>query len=47
MCDTNRRGPEWSDCLGPVYEQFVRRGAARGLDASSCKAVPRPPFKTR
>jgi TAP-like protein len=38
---------EWSDCLGPVYEQFVRGGTARGLDTSSCKAVPRPPFKTK
>jgi hypothetical protein len=37
---------EWSDCLGKVYEQFVRSGTARGLDASSCRAVPRPPFKT-
>lgn len=38
---------EWSDCLGKVYEQFVRSGTARGLDASSCRAVPRPPFKTK
>lgn len=38
---------EWSDCLGAVYEQFVRSGSARGLDVSSCKAVPRPPFKTQ
>jgi pimeloyl-ACP methyl ester carboxylesterase len=37
---------EWSACLGTVYEQFVRSGNARGLDASSCAAVPRPPFKT-
>ncbi|MGH9323624.1 MAG: alpha/beta fold hydrolase [Vicinamibacteria bacterium] len=38
---------EWSDCLVAVYERFVRSGHARGLDASSCKPLPRPPFKTR
>jgi len=38
---------DWSDCLGKVYEQFVRSGSASGLDASACKAVPRPPFKTQ
>jgi pimeloyl-ACP methyl ester carboxylesterase len=37
---------EWSDCLVPVYEQFIRAGTVRGLDVSSCTAVPRPPFKT-
>jgi hypothetical protein len=30
---------EWTDCLGKVYEQFVRSGTVRGLDASSCRAV--------
>lgn len=38
---------QWSDCIGPLYEQFVRSGTARGLDASACTPVPRPPFKTR
>lgn len=38
---------EWSDCVGQLYERFVRSGAVRGLDASSCKPVPRPAFKTR
>jgi pimeloyl-ACP methyl ester carboxylesterase len=38
---------EWSGCLGPIYEQFVRGGTARALDTSSCEAVPRPPFKTK
>ncbi len=36
-----------SECIPGLYEQFVRRGDARGLDASACKPVPRPPFKTR
>lgn len=38
---------EWSDCVGQLYERLVRSGAVRGLDASSCEPVPRPPFKTR
>jgi pimeloyl-ACP methyl ester carboxylesterase len=36
-----------SECIPGIYEQFVRRGDARGLDASACKPTPRPPFKTR
>lgn len=38
---------EWNDCVGRLYERLVRSGAGRGLDASSCEPVPRPPFKTR
>ncbi len=38
---------EWSDCVGRLYQRLVRSGAVRGLDASFCKPVPRPPFKTR
>jgi len=38
---------EWSGCLEPIYEQFVRGGSARELDTPSCEAVPRPPFKTK
>jgi hypothetical protein len=37
---------ELTDCIPGLYEQFVRRGDTRGLDASACKPVPRPPFKT-
>jgi hypothetical protein len=37
---------EWSDCVDRLYQQFVRSGTARGLDAS-CKPIPRPPFKTQ
>ena len=36
-----------TDCIPPLYEQFVRSGDTRGLDASACKPLPRPPFKTR
>jgi pimeloyl-ACP methyl ester carboxylesterase len=36
---------EWSDCVGRIYEKFVRSGTVRGLDAS-CKPLPRPPFRT-
>jgi pimeloyl-ACP methyl ester carboxylesterase len=36
-----------SDCIPGLYEQFVRRRETRGLDASACKPVPRPPFRTR
>ena len=37
---------EWSDCIGQLYERFVRSGAVSALDASSCPPAPRPPFKT-
>jgi pimeloyl-ACP methyl ester carboxylesterase len=35
-----------TDCIPGLYEQFVRSGDVRGLDASTCKPTPRPPFKT-
>ena len=38
---------EWDACVARLYEQFVRSGAARELDTSSCAPLPRPPFKTR
>lgn len=37
---------EWSECIGRLYERFVRSGTVRGLDPSSCEPVPRPPFET-
>ena len=37
---------EWTDCLGRVYERFVRSGKTSGLD-TSCEPVPRPPFRTQ
>jgi hypothetical protein len=36
---------EWSECVAELYQRLVRSGAVRGLDASSCKPEPRPPFK--
>jgi pimeloyl-ACP methyl ester carboxylesterase len=36
-----------TDCIPSVYEQFVRAGDARELDTSTCKPVPRPPFRIR
>jgi pimeloyl-ACP methyl ester carboxylesterase len=38
---------EWSDCIGALYEGFVRSGSAQGIDPSACPAVPRPPFRTQ
>jgi pimeloyl-ACP methyl ester carboxylesterase len=38
---------EPSDCIPRLYERFVRSGTVRGLDASACRPVPRPPFRTR
>jgi hypothetical protein len=38
---------EVSDCIAGLYERFVRTGDTRGLDSSSCTAVPRPQFKIR
>ncbi|MGH8175800.1 MAG: alpha/beta fold hydrolase [Steroidobacter sp.] len=35
-----------TDCIPELYAQFVRSGDTRGLDASACKPVARPPFKT-
>jgi pimeloyl-ACP methyl ester carboxylesterase len=37
---------EWNECVGKVYEQFVRSGSVHELQASQCEPVPRPPFKT-
>ncbi len=37
---------EWNDCLGRHYERFVESGSVRGIDPTSCKPVPRPPFRT-
>lgn len=37
---------EWSDCVGALYERFVRSGSVDGLDGD-CAPVPRPPFRTR
>ena len=38
---------EWSDCIGDLYEKFVRSGAAQGIDPATCPGAPRPPFRTQ
>jgi pimeloyl-ACP methyl ester carboxylesterase len=38
---------QWSDCVGRLYEQFVREGSVRNVRGKTCDAVPRPPFKTK
>jgi pimeloyl-ACP methyl ester carboxylesterase len=38
---------EWNECLGRIYEQFIRTASVRELDIRKCGAVPRPPFKTQ
>jgi pimeloyl-ACP methyl ester carboxylesterase len=42
----NRGHTEWNDCIGRLYERFVRVGAVTGIDPASCKPELRPPFKT-
>jgi pimeloyl-ACP methyl ester carboxylesterase len=37
---------EWNDCLGGLFQRFVESGGVQGIDPSSCKGVPRPPFRT-
>lgn len=38
---------EWNECVGRMYEQFVRSGSVQGLQASQCdQRLARPPFKT-
>ncbi|MEX2149187.1 MAG: alpha/beta fold hydrolase [Steroidobacteraceae bacterium] len=43
----NQGHTEWNECLGQLYERFVRNGTVEGLDATDCAPVPRPAFKTR
>lgn len=38
---------EWNKCIGRLYETFVQKGDARGIDPSVCEPIPRPPFRTR
>ncbi|HKU14257.1 MAG TPA: alpha/beta hydrolase [Steroidobacteraceae bacterium] len=37
---------EWSDCVGQLYERFVREGSVQNVRGAKCPAIPRPPFKT-
>jgi len=43
----NRGHTEWSDCIGRLYEQFVRAGNAKDLDGKACEPASRPAFKMR
>jgi hypothetical protein len=36
---------EWSECIGGLYERFVRTGSARTVAGSTCEPVPRPAFR--
>lgn len=36
---------EWSDCIGRIYEKFLRTAEVKGLPPE-CAPRPRPPFKT-
>lgn len=37
---------EWNDCVSQLYQGLVRSGSVRGLKASKCEPIARPPFKT-
>jgi hypothetical protein len=38
---------EWNSCVARLYQRLVQSAAVLGLGASSCRPVPRPPFKTQ
>jgi pimeloyl-ACP methyl ester carboxylesterase len=42
----NRGHTEWAPCIETLYERFLNQGSVRGLDASACSNLSRPPFKT-
>jgi len=43
---SNRGHTEWAPCIETLYQRFLNQGSARGLDASGCSHLSRPPFKT-
>ena len=43
---SNRGHTEWAPCVETVYQQFLNQGSVRGIDASACSHLSRPPFKT-
>lgn len=43
----NRGHTEWAPCIETLYERFLNQGSVRGLDASACSHLQRPPFKTK
>jgi pimeloyl-ACP methyl ester carboxylesterase len=42
----NRGHTEWAPCIETLYERFLNQGSIRGLNASACSQLSRPPFKT-
>ena len=43
---SNRGHTEWAPCIETLYQRFLNQGSVRGLDASVCSHLSRPPFKT-
>lgn len=43
---SNRGHTEWAPCIETLYQRFLDQGSTRGLDASGCSLLSRPPFKT-
>ena len=43
---SNRGHTEWAPCVETLYQRFLNQGSVRGLDASACSHLSRPPFKT-
>lgn len=42
----NRGHTEWASCVETLYQRFLNQDSVRGLDASACSHLSRPPFKT-
>jgi pimeloyl-ACP methyl ester carboxylesterase len=43
---SNRGHTEWAPCIETQYQRFLNQGSVRGLGASACSHLSRPPFKT-
>ena len=43
----NRGHTEWAPCIERLYERFLNQDSVRGLDASACSHLSRPPFKVK
>jgi hypothetical protein len=43
---SDRGHTEWAPCIETLYQHFLNQGSVRGLDASACSHLSRPPFKT-
>ena len=37
---------EWNPCVARLFERLVRDASVRGLNPTSCPAIPKPPFRT-